>query len=150
MNKIGLLNYLSNDEEYFIVEASDIACGHGLPIENHAIKEKSHQTINYIKCQRGNNDIDQISSLKYFFKVIKRVNKSEDEHSRKIIVHWLVKVSGLITKGAKKSDTLLAWFMFHNISEIYRYLKRKHKLQASLVTQNPKSPPNPVHAEDKT
>ena len=52
----------------------------------------------------------------------------------------LVKVSRLINNQESQSYTRLDWIVFHKIDEIYREMKHKDTLQASLAIQNLKSP----------
>ena len=70
------------------------------------------------------------------------MNKTEHEHKdRKIISRTgLVKLSRLRNTLDSQSNTRLDWIMFHKIDEIYRKMKHKDTLQASLAIQNLKSP----------
>ena len=59
-------------------------------------------------------------------------------------------VSDSINKSKNKSYTMLDWIMLHEIAAIYRDLKYKETIQASLFIQNLNLPPNLVHTGDQT
>ena len=90
----------------------------------------------------GDNNILPKYYMRYFRSVIKRVNKTEDEHKDQKIRSrtGLLKVSSLSNTRASHNDTILAWIMLHNISNMYRDLKHQEILQALLSIQNLKSP----------
>ena len=79
--------------------------------------------------------------MRFFWEVIKRVNKTEDEHKdQKIRIHTgLVKVLRLSNTRASHSDPKIARIMFHTIDSMYRYLKHQENLQSSIAIKNPKS-----------
>ena len=104
-------------------------------METHDIEKQLHHFVKSDKYWCSDNYIDNVSSLTYFQKVIKRVNEMEDENeSQKKSRMVLVKVEVLRNKIANQSDPRLYWIMFHKIYVIYRDLKYKETLQASLVT----------------
>ena len=85
----------------------------------------------------GDNNILPKYYMRYFRSVIKRVNKTEDEHKDQKIRSrtGLLKVSSLSNTRASHNDTILAWIMLHNISNMYRDLKHQEILQALLSIQ---------------
>ena len=71
-----------------------------------------------MKSRCGDNSILPKSSVSYFREVIKRVNKTEDEHEDQKIrsCTGLVKVLSLSNTRASQSDPRLAWIVFHKIA----------------------------------
>ena len=82
--------------------------------------------------------MSRMLSLRYFHKLIKRVNERDNEHEIHTINTFtgLVKVLILSNNCPIKIDPRLAYIVFQNISAMYIGPKHQETLQASLATQN--------------
>ena len=80
----------------------------------------------------GENDINKISPLGYYFKVIKRVDERENDHEIETInlCTGLVNVSILSNNHSMQSDPRISWIVSQDISVMYRVLKHPETLQA--------------------
>ena len=63
-----------------VISLADIEGGHGLPFDFDGIAEQFPKVVRDFKSRCGYNNILPKSSMSYFWKVIKRVNKTEDDH----------------------------------------------------------------------
>ena len=58
--------------------------GNVLPLDCHGVVKQFHNVVNSVKSRCGDYDTQEESYLGYYCKVIKRVNKKEDEHEIQI------------------------------------------------------------------
>ena len=117
-----------------MITSSEVEGGHRIPLDFLSVV---HQLKNFVKATNyrcGDYNILEKSSMRYRREVNKRVNKKEDDHEdqKRKSRAGLVKVSRLSNTQASQSGHMLAWIMFHKISEMYRDMKHKETLQALL------------------
>ena len=60
--------YLINNEDSFMVSATDNEGGHGLPLDAHALADQLHHTIKSVKCQRNNKNKNNYNFSSIFTK----------------------------------------------------------------------------------
>ena len=73
--------------------------------------------------------------MKHACKFIEHVNKEEvkPEGQKRTSRRGMIKVSGIIHRRAKKSDTRLNWMMFQNIYLMYRNIKEKEERNSTIL-----------------
>ena len=87
MKKAGKKTYLNEDEESLVIVSSDIECGHGLPFDCCSVAKQLHNIVKSIKSWCGDKRHPRkIFHEVYFQKVIKRVNKEEEDHEDQQII----------------------------------------------------------------
>ena len=80
MKKNGRPNYLNEDYQSLLISSADIEIVPGIPFECHGLAYQLQEVVEAVKFWCGNNNILPKSSIRYFQEVIKRANKTEDEH----------------------------------------------------------------------
>ena len=76
VNKI----YLNEEEESLVISSINSEVDHGLPFDCCVVAKQLHNIFKSVKYRCGDNDVQEKSSLTYFWEVINRVNKKEDYH----------------------------------------------------------------------
>ena len=80
INKSGQQTYPNKDKESLVIPSAKIEGGHVLPLYYCGVAQQLQNVIKSIKSWCGDYTIKAKSSIRYFWEVIKRVNKDEDEH----------------------------------------------------------------------
>ena len=133
--KLGLKNYLLEDEEAYMLATTEIEVAHGLLRDTNTISDELQQVLSDMGRQDVNNSIKTRSKLWYARRVIDCLNKEEEdaEGQMRKTMTGTIKVSGLSHKRGKQSDTRLAWEIFHNIYNMYSDIKKKDGTNADLL-----------------
>ena len=85
--------------------------------------------------QDANKTIKTYTALRYVHRLIAHVNNGEENtEGQKIkMMKVTMKVSGLIHKREKQSDTKLTWEMFRKIYHMYSDINNKEETNASFL-----------------
>ena len=109
-----------------------------MPIDVNTSGVKLQLVIKSFNARQSTKDITPKASSHYTCMGINRVNNIEDGHynqSKKSRTR-LVKVSSISNNRARQSDPRLACLMFHQIAQMYRYIREKESEEATELILN--------------